>query len=1255
MDFFRVVCERKGRPGRSGSDDTGEMTIKPNFLRKHTEDLMIRGGAFYAFWDERRGTWSKDIDDCVEAIDQEMYEWGRANAPTAKVASLQSFRTRSFLEFKRFCDNSPDNAVPMDQSLVWLDDKPPREAYSTHRLPYTKQPGEAEAWNELMHVLYAPKELEKIEWCIGAVVTGDAKDIQKFLVLYGSQGSGKSTVLNIVKALFEGYTDKFSSEALTSGRDSFGTAPFITEKLVMFDHDGDLGHIRTNTTLNSIVAHEPIRVNPKYGRAYDVTPRAMLMVASNSPVRITDARSGMLRRLIDATPTENTVSRAEYNRLLEDILANLGQLATHCEAVYRRLGKGYYDSYRPARMWEDTDTFHSFMLDNRVILKGGKDDGITLLDAWTLYKNWADDALLKYPMTKREFKHQLRQYYAAFYEQKKVGNVRKANWFSGLKTDMLEVVSDTEPEPAPMLELKETESLLDEMLADCPAQYANEHDTPMEPWDRVVTKLSDLDTSRVHFVRVPENHIVIDFDLKGIDNAKSIDANLQAAAEWPETYAELSKGGAGVHLHYIFDGDPSSLSPVYSPGIEVKVYSGKQALRRRVSTCNATPVAHISSGLPVRSKKVLNTATTLENEQHLRALVKKALEKKVHPDTKSNVDFIKKILDDAYSSGMPYDLDDMRQKVSVFASASSNQAITCMKTVSKMHFHSEMSTEEAASDVKTEGKKTPTFFDIEVFPNLFVMCWKDQGSSNVVKMINPDANAIAELLRTKNLVGFNNRRYDNHILYGAYMGYSVSDLYSLSQRIINGDVRTNAMFSEAYSLSYADIYDFSSTKKSLKKWEIELGIKHVENEYPWDEPLDESHWQEVADYCANDVEATEALWNHLSYDWDARLMLADIAGLTPNHTTNQLTQQIIFGNNKKPPFEHRDLSLDFPGYEFEAGKSTYRGEEVGEGGYVYAEPGAYRNVALLDIASMHPHSAIALNCWGDYTDRFKQLVEARIDIKHGDLEKAKSVLDGKLRPYLDGDLKNLAYSLKIAINSVYGLSSAKFPTRCNGMNPQNNVDNIIAKRGALFMIDLKHAVQEKGFTVAHIKTDSIKIPDATPEIIQFVVDYGKKWGYTFEHEATYDRMCLTNNAVYIAHDNDGWHATGAMFQQPYVWKTLFTHEPLVFNDYCVTKSVSTKMYLDMNEGNENEHTRVFVGRVNSFVPIAPGHGGGTLLREKDGKFDSVAGTKGFRFLVAEEIKGDFSEDMVDLEYFRSAAAVAIGELQRFGVDSDWLA
>ncbi len=107
----------------------------------------------------------------------------------------------------------------------------------------------------------------------------------------------------------------------------------------------------------------------------------------------------------------------------------------------------------------------------------------------------------------------------------------------------------------------------------------------------------------MHYVKVPLNHIVIDFDLKGPDGEKSADLNLKEAAKWPPTYAEFSKGGAGVHLHYIYDGDPEKLSRVYSEGIEIKVFTGNSALRRRLSKCNNIPVAHISSGLPLKGEK----------------------------------------------------------------------------------------------------------------------------------------------------------------------------------------------------------------------------------------------------------------------------------------------------------------------------------------------------------------------------------------------------------------------------------------------------------------------------------------------------------------------------------------------------------------------------------------------------------------------------------------------------------------------------
>ena len=344
-----------------------------------------------------------------------------------------------------------------------------------------------------------------------------------------------------------------------------------------------------------------------------------------------------------------------------------------------------------------------------------------------------------------------------------------------------------------------------------------------------------------------------------------------------------------------------------------------------------------------------------------------------------------------------------------------------------------------------------------------------------------------------------------------------------------------------------------------------------------------------------------------------------------------------------------DIINAFPGYEFVDGKNMYRGTDVGKGGYVYAEPGMYGNVALLDVASMHPHSVINLNAFGEYTQNFKDIVDARIAIKNKDFDKARQMFNGKLAPYLDDEstAKNLAQALKIAIGSVYGLTSANFD---NPFRDNRNKNNIVALRGALFMRTLQDEVQKRGFKVAHIKTDSIKIPDATPEIIQFVMDFAVQYGYRFEHEATYERMCLVNDAVYIAkYDNGEWTATGTQFQIPYVFKKLFSKEEITFDDLCVTKSVTSSLYLDMNEGlAEDEHNYRFIGKVGRFCPIKPGCGGGLLMREKDGKYYAATGTKGYRWLESEIVESMGKMKDIDESHFKAMADTAIDTIKKYG-------
>ena len=660
-------------------------------------------------------------------------------------------------------------------------------------------------------------------------------------------------------------------------------------------------------------------------------------------------------------------------------------------------------------------------------------------------------------------------------------------------------------------------------------------------------------------------------------------------------------------------------------------------------------------------------SNVIKNEKHLRSLIKKALNKQTDlGGTKPNIDFIEHLLNEAYEQGLHYDVSNMRQAILNFASQSSHQASYCISRVDKMKFMSE----EPSEAVDAESNDT-IILDTEVYPNFNCVCWKylNKGKE-VFKCPFPKPEYIENLFKYK-FGGFNNRNYDNHILYAMYMGYTPEQLYKLSQRLISKESEEKG-FNEARNLSEFDIHDICSKKQSLKKWEIELGEHHQEMAIPWDKPVPENMWDTVMQYCANDVLATEAVYNARHQDYVAREILADLSGLRVNDTTRMHTTKIIFGSEKHPQLVYTDLSKIFPGYSYEINEkgkciSSYMGEDPGEGGYVYAEPGFYGNVALLDIASMHPTSIIQLNLFGDHTAKFKDILDARLAIKHHDYDKAKTMLGGALEPYLgtDEQADALAGALKIVINSVYGFTTANFD---NPFKDPRNVDNIVAKRGALFMMNLKKAVQEKGYCVAHIKTDSIKIPDATPEIIQFVMDYGKQYGYNFEHEATYEKMCLVNDAVYIAKYKDGphgfklstgekietsWTATGAQFQIPYVFKTLFSHSPIRFEDMCETKSVTTKMYLDMNEDLEpDEHNYIFVGRVGQFCPIKEGCGGGILLREKDGKYSSVVGTKGYRWLESEYVKVTDKQDDIDKGYYRKLVDTAVDTLSKYVV-FDW--
>lgn len=1388
VDFFYISTK---------STKNGGTEITPSFIIKNkSKDLMVRGGDFYAVWLDDEKRWSTDEDDVIAIVDRELDKYAEEHKAEIgvhhmKVNYMWNADTGVIDKWHKYVQKQcRDNFHMLDENIIFSNAELKKEDYASRKLSYPLEAGDYSAWERLVGTLYSEEEKRKIEWAIGSIINGDSKHIQKFLVFYGEAGTGKSTVLNIIEKMFDGYCSSFDAKVLGSSSNSFALEAFKKNPLIAIQHDGDLSRIEDNTRLNSLVSHESMTVNNKFEKLYTTKFHSFLFMGTNRPVKITDSRSGLLRRLIDVSPTGNKVPVREYNQLIKEIDFELGAIAKHCLEVYES-DPGYYDDYIPVNMLGASNDFYNFVVDNYFDFCNMK--GITLKAAWDRYKTYCEDTNEQYPMKYRIFREEFKTYWDSFYERYTDDDgTRIRCYYVGFKKDKFEKkrgkkTYDIKEEEKTWISFKnQPYSVFDVQMSNCPAQLATIEDgRPMRKWSNCKTTLESIDTKKLHYVKVPENHIVIDFDIPDESGNKSLAKNLEAASKWPPTYAELSKSGQGIHLHYIYNGDVDKLAETADEHVEIKVFKGNSSLRRKLTLCTANAIATISSGLPLRKeKKMANNLKEIKDEKHLRIMINKNIEKEFHGDTSSSINFVQKILDDAYNSDMAYDVSDMKNALIAFAASSTHQADRCLKIVQNLHYmgksneaeqyNTKMSRdfEDAGDKVRRNSKDGEIiFFDVEVFPNLFVLCWKLQGKKHKVnQMINPSAEQVEELLKYK-LVGFNNRRYDNHILYAKIMGYTNEQLYKLSQKIVKNDRK--ALFGEAYNLSYTDIYDFANgdNKTSLKKLEIKMGILHDELGIPWDQPvpkwveimgdhytpikdseLDEDSaavevelrdgtvatnlWNRVAEYCCHDVEATEAAFEYLEADWISRQILADITGMTVNDTSNSLTTRLIFGNNRNTQAElnWRDLgdmskAVDtdvpeiydkewtvfdefgrpiFPGYKFQAGKSSYRGEDPSEGGYVYAEPGMYTGVALLDIASMHPSSAVAEQVFGRYTDNFKMLLDARLAIKHEDWDAVEKMFNGKLIPYIQkvksGEItsKQLANALKIPINSVYGLTSASFE---NPFKDKRNVDNIVAKRGALFMINLKHEVQSKGFTVVHIKTDSIKIADANQEIIDFVMEYGRLYGYNFEHEATYDRMCLVNDAVYIAKYNDGphkfelptgemietpWTATGKEFQIPYVFKKLFSGDKINFKDYCVTQSCTTALYLDMNEGYPNVdqydkelkklttkykkgelsdttwdkeaprlvdeiakgHNYIFIGKVGQFVPVVDGAGGGWLMREKDGKYYTAQGATGYRWKSAEVVKGLKLEDQIDISYWENVAHDSMGDIIAFG-DYEW--
>ena len=430
-DFYKI---KKNIP------KPGVVEVFPDFQVRQSKDMMTRGGKFYAIWDPEEGLWSTSEFRLREIVDADVDEAVRAigDTPgiTVKAKYMANDSSGVWTKYRKYASNLPDNFHQLDEKIAFSDTEVSKKDYVSKRLPYPLEDGNHDAWDEIIGTLYLPEEREKIEWAIGAVVSGDSRSIQKFLVFYGDPGTGKGTILDIIKELFSSYAVSFDSGELTGFGNSFPMEQFRTNPLVAIQFDGDLSRIADNTKLNSLVSHEPMMMKEKFKSSYDFVPHCFLFLASNHPVKITDAKSGIIRRLIDVKPSLQRIPIKRYFQLKSQIQFELGAIAKHCLDVYQEMGKHYYDGYKPIEMMFKTDAFFNFVDFHYLIFS--KEDGITLKNAYEMYKDYCENSgIQRLPMYK--FREELKNYFESFEPVTVIDGQRVRSWYSGFDREKFEL------------------------------------------------------------------------------------------------------------------------------------------------------------------------------------------------------------------------------------------------------------------------------------------------------------------------------------------------------------------------------------------------------------------------------------------------------------------------------------------------------------------------------------------------------------------------------------------------------------------------------------------------------------------------------------------------------------------------------------------------------------------------------------------------------------------------------------------------
>lgn len=406
--------------------------------------------------------------------------------------------------------------------------------------------------------------------------------------------------------------------------------------------------------------------------------------------------------------------------------------------------------------------------------------------------------------------------------------------------------------------------------------------------------------------------------------------------------------------------------------------------------------------------------------------------------------------------------------------------------------------------------KSTLFLDTECYPNYFLIMLKDNEGNTHSFELTPrsklgehDIIKIRNLIKNNLTVGFNSKLYDMPMIEAALRGSNNDTLKHISDKIINKDAHKTLSEYKLWmnqDYDHIDLINVAIGKASLKMYGARINMPYLQDlPYKPSMNLSIEQMRVVKEYCANDINITVGLLNHLKDEIDIRTDINAEYGVDVRSKSDAQIAEVLIKYFVKHDIENKVKEYDFkykaPSYinfitdpliklfedikeirfkgtsednliKDKAFSSITINEKIyslGIGGIHSTEEKraieTQDDEFLIDIDVVSYYPSIILNnryapeCFkeSDFIDFYKDIYDQRIEAKkNGNKTKAnvfKIILNGSFGKF--GNKYSLLYSPKLLIHTTV--------------------------TGQLSILMLIEDLEEQGFNVVSANTDGITV------------------------------------------------------------------------------------------------------------------------------------------------------------------------------------